>query len=358
MRVGILTGGGDAPGLNAVVRAFVKRSVGQLGWEVWGVHSSFGGLLRERRDVAPLSLLDCRGLLSRGGTILGTTNRGDLFAWPTEEGPVDRSADVAAAVDELGLDGLVCLGGDGTQAMAERLMRTRGVPVVGVPKTIDNDLRATDRTFGFSTAVAIATEALDRLHTTAESHDRVILLELMGRDAGHIALDAGIAGGADVILLPELPYNPAKVAAKIHKRRAMGRTFSLVVVAEGALPITAEGGVPTPAERRRRLEEGGGAARIAQAVLAPLVASEMRAVVLGHLQRGGSPIAEDRLLASRFGLGAVDLVEAGRWGEMVALRGDAIVGIPLTEVVGGIRAVDPNGERVQTARRLGIELGA
>ncbi len=358
MRVGILTGGGDAPGLNAVVRAFVKRAVGQLGWEVLGVHSSFGGLLRERRDVAPLSLLDCRGLLGRGGTILGTTNRGDLFAWPTDEGPVDRSGDVAAAVTELGLDGLVCLGGDGTQAMAERLMRTRGVPVVGVPKTIDNDLRATDRTFGFATAVAIATEALDRLHTTAESHDRVILLEVMGRDAGHIALDAGIAGGADVILLPELPYSPAKVAAKIHKRRAIGRTFSLVVVAEGALPLTLQGGVPTPAERGLRLKEGGGAARMAQAALAPLVSSEMRAVVLGHLQRGGSPIAEDRLLASRFGLGAVDLVQAGRWGEMVALRGDAIVGIPLTEVVGGIRGVDPAGERVQTARRLGIELGA
>lgn len=358
MHIGLLTGGGDAPGLNAVIRAFVRRAVGQLGWRVTGIEDSYGGLLPERRALRPMGVADVRGLIGRGGTVLGTTNRGDPFAWPTEEGPVDRSAEIAAAVRELGIDGLVVLGGDGTQAMGARLQREHGVRVVGVPKTIDNDLRATDLTFGFRTAVDIAVEALDRLHTTAESHDRVMLLEVMGRDAGHIALETAIAGGADAVLLPELPYLPARIAARIHGRRAVGRTHSLVVVAEGALPAR-PGGLPyTLDERKVALKAGGGASAIASAALAPLVPSEIRATVLGHVQRGGSPNAFDRVLATRFGLGAVELVAAGRWGHMVALRDGDVVGVPLDEVVGGTRGVDPAGDLVRVARQLGIELGA
>ncbi|MCB9681350.1 MAG: 6-phosphofructokinase [Alphaproteobacteria bacterium] len=355
-RVGILTGGGDAPGLNAVLRGFVKRAVGQLGWEVFGIEDSFNGLFAERRWVQPLTVRDCKGLLGRGGTVLGTTNRGDPFAFPRHGGVVeDRAAQIPEAMAELGLEGLVCIGGDGTQRIAHRLMTEQGVPVVGVPKTIDNDLAATDTTFGFWSAVDVATDALDRLHTTAESHDRVMFLELMGRDAGHIALHAGIAGGADVILVPEIPYDPARVASKILVRRAKGLTFSIVVVAEGALP---KGAPVDEAARHRQLKEGGGAAAIAMASLAPWLPVEMRTCVLGHLQRGGSPSAFDRLLATRFGVGAVDLVAADRWGEMVALRHGEIVGVPLAEAVRVQRFVDPDGPLVAVARSVGTELGA
>lgn len=354
MRVGILTGGGDAPGLNAVIRAFVKRAVGQLGWEVYGIEDSFNGLFPERRCVQPLTPRDCRGLLARGGTILGTTNRGDPFAFPSAQGPQDRSAELVAAVREFGLEGLVCIGGDGTQRIAARLMREQGIPVLGVPKTIDNDLEATDLTFGFRSAVDVATDALDRLHTTAESHDRVMLLELMGRDAGHIALEAGISGGADIILLPEMPYAPARVASKIHKRRALGRTFSIVVVAEGALPIGMGGDA---AANRAALAAGGGAAAIAMKALQAFVDAEMRVCVLGHLQRGGSPSPFDRVLATRFGVGAVALLEEGRWGEMVRIRDGVVGGVPLAEAVRGQRFVDPDGELVRVARAVGIEFG-
>lgn len=357
--VGILTGGGDAPGLNAVIRAFVKRAVGKFGWKVTGIEDSFNGLLDERWCVRPLTPRDCKGLLSRGGTILGTTNRGDPFAFPSSDGTKrDRSGEVAAAVERLGLDGLVCIGGDGTQRISWRLMQERGVPVVGVPKTIDNDLESTDLTFGFRSAVDVATEALDRLHTTAESHDRVMFLEVMGRDAGHIALEAGIAGGADIVLLPEIAYKPSRVASKIHKRRALGRTFSIVVVAEGALPLD-PGDVPVqPAERKARLKAGGGAAAIAMRELQRYVDSEMRVCVLGHLQRGGSPSAFDRLLATRFGVGAFDLVNEGRWGEMVRLRNGRIEGVPLAEATRAQKLVDPQGDLVGVARAVGIELGA
>ncbi|MCB9664155.1 MAG: ATP-dependent 6-phosphofructokinase [Alphaproteobacteria bacterium] len=357
MRVALVMGGGDAPGLNAVLRAFVKRAVGQLGWDVLGVEHSFQGLFPERFAVRPLTPLSCQGLLGRGGTILGTTNRGDPFAFPMPDGSTqDRGGELADAVRRLRLDGLVVVGGDGTQRMAHRLMTGHGVPVIGVPKTIDNDLGATDLTFGFRTAVDVATEALDRLHTTAASHDRVMFLEVMGRDAGHIALESGIAGGADVILLPELPYSPERVASKIHKRRALGRTFSIVVVAEGAVPrALAEGSLR---ERRARIDAGGGAAAIAREVLSPLVQAEMRFVVLGHLQRGGSPSPFDRILATRFGVGAVDLAAAGRWGELVCLRQGRIEGVPLGDAVQGPRLVDPSGELVATARAVGIELGA
>lgn len=356
-RVGILTGGGDAPGLNAVLRAFVKYAVRSHGWEVIGVEDSFNGLLDAPRRLQVLTLQSCRGLLHRGGTVLGTTNRGDPFAFPGPDGEkTDRAAELAAAVREEGLEGLVCIGGDGTQAMSLRLMEEHGVPVVGVPKTIDNDLSATDRTFGFQSAVDVATDALDRLHTTAEAHERVLFLEVMGRDAGHIALHAGISGGADAILLPEIPYDPDRIAAKIQQRIQLGRLFSIVVVAEGALPAGAR--VHTPEDRKRRLRTGGGAAAIAMAQLDGRITAEMRSCVLGHLQRGGSPVPYDRLLATRFGVAAVDLVDQGRWGEMVRLRDGVVDGVPIRQAIQTYRLVEVGGALVRTARATGIELGA
>lgn len=354
-RIGILTGGGDAPGLNAVIRAFVKHAVRDHGWEVIGIEDAFNGLLETPRRVQRLNLQSCRGLLHRGGTVLGTTNRGDPFDFESSGGRRDRSGELAAAAREEGLEGLVSIGGDGSQRIAWRLMQETGVKVIGVPKTIDNDLSATDQTFGFQSAVDVATEALDRLHTTAEAHERVMFLEVMGRDTGHIALAAGISGGADVILIPEIPYDPARVAKKIADRQAVGRPFTLVVVAEGALP--AEKGQLTPKERKLRLKQGGGAAAIAMAQLEGRVNAEMRSTVLGHLQRGGSPVASDRLLATRFGVGAVDLVAAGRWGEMVCLRGGKVVGLPLADAV-ETRFVDPADELIRVARATGVEFGA
>ncbi len=354
MRVGIMTGGGDAPGLNAVIRAFVKRGVGQLGLEVVGIEDSLAGLLHKPPGVRNLMPRDCRGLLQRGGTVLGTTNHGDPFAFPQKGGSVrDRSGDIADTLRALGIEGLVSIGGDGSQRIAMRLMRERGIPVIGVPKTIDNDLAATDITFGFRSAVDVATDALDRLHTTAESHDRVMLLEVMGRDTGHIALEAGIAGGADVILLPEIPYVPARVASKIHRRRAMGRTFTIIVVAEGALPVGA-----SHADRAAALKRGGGASAIVVEALKPFVDSEMRVTVLGHLQRGGSPIAYDRVLATRFGVAAAEAVAAGEWGKMVRLHNGVVDLVPLEQAVAANRYVDPDGDLVRVARATGVEFGA
>jgi 6-phosphofructokinase 1 len=358
-RIGIMTGGGDAPGLNAVIRAFVKRAVGQLGWEVIGVEDSLDGLLETPRRVQVLTLRSCQGLLHRGGTILGTTNAGNPFAYRMPDGSVvDRAREVVEAIRDEALEGLVCVGGDGTQAIALRLMEEHGVPVIGVPKTIDNDLSATDLTFGFQSAVDVATEALDRLHTTAEAHDRVMFLEVMGRDAGHIALHAGIAGGADIILLPEIPYRPVRIAEKIAHRKRIGRPFSVAVVAEGALPEHMAGAGMRGDDRKRVLREHGGAAAIATAALAPLTSAEMRSTVLGHLQRGGGPVPFDRLLATRFGVAAVDLVAESRWGEMVRVRGSQVGSVPIREAIATYRLVDLDGELVRTARAVGIELGA
>jgi len=343
--------------LNAVIRAFVKYGIRRFGWEIVGVEDSFNGLLDAPRRLQLMTLRSCQGLLHRGGTVLGTTNRGDPFDFPGPNGTrSDRSGDVAQAVADEGLSGLVCIGGDGTQAISLRLMEECGVPVVGVPKTIDNDLSATDATFGFHSAVEVATDALDRLHTTAESHERVMFLEVMGRDAGHIALSAGLAGGADVILLPEIPWDPDRVAEKVRARQRIGRLFSIVVVAEGALPMGAD--VGSPSERKARLKRGGGAAQIAMATLEGRVDAEMRSTVLGHLQRGGSPIAFDRILATRFGVAAADLVAANRWGEMVRVWNDEVDGVPIRDAIRTYRLVDIDGQLVRAARATGIELGS
>lgn len=347
--VGILTGGGDAPGLNAVIRAVTKYGAGRLGWRLVGIEDSFNGLLERpfrKRELTPVS---CKGILDRGGTILGTTNHGDPFKFPDGTGhDADRSREVKDACDELGLEGLIVLGGDGTMRIARQLMETHGIRVVGVPKTIDNDLGATDLTFGFQSAVDVATEALDRLHTTAESHDRVLLLEVMGRDAGFIALHSGIAGGADCIVIPEIPWDGERICAKIEERRANGRPFSLIIVAEGAVPKGEQPG--------GRIVPGRATQRVADAILTRLPHIDLRTTVLGHLQRGGSPVPFDRILATRVGVGAVDLVEADRWGELVCLRDGVVEGRPLADAAVN-RVVDPHGQLVHAARAVGVEFG-
>lgn len=356
-RIGILTGGGDAPGLNAVIRAVIKSGVGLRHWQVVGSEDSFNGFLSEPRRLMDLTPLTAQGLLHRGGTILGTTNRGDPFAFPTPNGLKDRSAELAAIVRDEGLEGLVVIGGDGTQRIALRLMEEHGIPVVGVPKTIDNDLSSTDFTFGFWSAVEVATEALDRLHTTAEAHDRVMILEVMGRDAGWIALYAGVAGGADCIALPELPYDPAGFVRKIKSRRLHGRHFTLIVVAEGALPHNVECATGPVPHGQGHIHVGGAGAELARQLTERLDV-ETRVTVLGHLQRGGGPNPYDRVLATRFGVKAVELVEAGRWGEMVCLVDNEITSVPLADAAGPPRLVDANHPLILTAREVGIEFGA
>ena len=341
--VGILTGGGDAPGLNAVIRAVVKYGVGQKRWLVTGVEDAFDGLIARPMRLRRLVPRTCGGLLQRGGTMLGTTNRGDPFAWRDGK---NHAHDVRVELDRLGIEGLIVVGGDGTMRIADRLMREEGVPVVGVPKTIDNDLGATDQTFGFQSAVDCVTDALDRLHSTAESHDRCIVVEVMGRDAGFIALHGGIAGGADVILLPEIPWELGRLRAKLAQRRNIGRAFSLIVVSEAARPV----GTASANGRAGQL--------VVDALRAAEPDLDIRLTVLGHLQRGGSPVAVDRVLATRFGTCAVDLVTANRWGEMVALRNGKVIGVPLGEAVANNRVVEVDGELVATARAVGTELGA
>ena len=342
-RIGILTGGGDAPGLNAVIRAVVKAGVTKYDWEIFGIEESFNGLMYDDKEVWPLMPKDCRGLLTRGGTVLGTTNRGDPFNM--EDNGVSFAAKVAANFRALNLEGLVVIGGDGTQAIGYRLMTDYGIPVVGVPKTIDNDLEATNFTFGFWSAVDVATDALDRLHTTAESHDRVMILEVMGRTAGWIALYAGVAGGADCIAIPELPYDPVRFAEKITMRRERNRHFTIIVCAEGATP---RGEEILPNERA-----GDTLARL----IGKHVSAEMRVTVLGHLQRGGSPIPFDRVLSTRYGVKAVELIEANRWGELVCLEHGEMVGRSLAGIAGQTREVDPNHTLIATARAVGTEFG-
>jgi phosphofructokinase-like protein len=354
--VGILTGGGDCPGTNAVIRA-ATRSALQFGWDVMGIEDGFDGLLRKK--VRRLGRNEVRGILAIGGTILGTTNRVNPFAYPTRKGralvDTDRSAEVVRHFDALGLAGLIVIGGDGTLAMAERFHR-KGVPVVAVPKTIDNDVAGTAATFGFDTALATATDALDKLHPTAAAHKRVMVVELMGRNAGWIALHAGIAGGADVILLPEIPYSLARVGEAIRARDRAGREFSIVVAAEGAMAQSGAAITKATQEAGHEVRLGGIAERLA-AELAVHLKKETRSLVLGHLQRGGSPSASDRLLATRYGTAAMRLVNEGLFGNMVALKPPSVVPVPLHQVVGKIRQVPLDSDVLRSARDLGIGFG-
>ncbi|HYO76605.1 MAG TPA: ATP-dependent 6-phosphofructokinase [Thermoanaerobaculia bacterium] len=349
-RIGILTGGGDCPGLNAVIRAAVRTLVRDYGLEAVGIQLGFEGLLT--KSIVPLTLDSIRGILPKGGTLLRTTNRGNPFEYPTADGGTeDRSAQVIENIRELGIDGIIAIGGDGTLKIAQRLYDA-GVPMVAVPKTIDNDLAATDYTFGFHTAVAIATDAVDRLHTTAESHDRVMILEVMGRNAGWIALFSGMAGGADIILIPEIEYRPEEIVRTIRERQAEGSKFDIIVVAEGA---KREGGEEAYLDKNaRRL---GGIAYQVAADIQQHIDFEIRVTVLGHVQRGGSPIAFDRILASRFGKAAADLAAQKKFGQMVAVRAEEIVAVPIADAVSRSKNVDPQGQHVQAALSLGISFG-
>jgi phosphofructokinase-like protein len=349
-KIGILTGGGDCPGLNAVIRAAVRTAIRDHDLEVAGIQLGFEGLLT--KSVIPLTLEAIRGILPRGGTLLRTTNRGNPFQYPVEGGEcVDRSSEVVRNIGELGIDAIIAIGGDGTLRIAQRLC-DMGIPMVAVPKTIDNDLAATDSTFGFMTAVSVATDAVDRLHTTAESHERVMILEVMGRNAGWIALHSGIAGGADIILVPEIEYRPEHIVDSIRSRQREGSNFDIVVVAEGAKRAGGEAAYIDKATRRL-----GGIAYQVAADIAQHIDLEIRVTVLGHVQRGGSPSAFDRILASRFGVAAVRLVAAGDFGKMVALHRDQIVAVPIADAVAHPKSVDPGGQLVAAARSLGISFG-
>ena len=349
-RIGILTGGGDCPGLNAVIRAAVRTLVRDHGLEAVGIQLGFEGLIT--KSIVPLTLETIRGILPKGGTLLRTTNRGNPFEYPLPGGGCeDRSRQVIENVRELDIDGIIAIGGDGTLKIAQRLCEM-GIPMVAVPKTIDNDLAATDYTFGFHTAVAVATEAVDRLHSTAESHDRVMILEVMGRNAGWIALYAGLAGGADIILVPEIPYKPEEIVRTIRERQSEGSKFDIIVVAEGAKRQGGEEAYLDKATRRL-----GGIAYQVAAEIQQYIDLEIRVTVLGHVQRGGSPIAFDRILASRFGKAAADLVAQKKWGEMVAARADDIVSVPIRDAVSRPKYVDPHGQVVDAAISLGISFG-
>jgi ATP-dependent phosphofructokinase / diphosphate-dependent phosphofructokinase len=361
LRIAVLTGGGDAPGLNAVIRAVVKSAVNR-GWEVSGIRDGFEGFF-SRSGFMPLAADDVRGILQTGGTILGTSNRGDPFAFPKdgdhagEVQRVDRSAEVLAKIDTLSLDALVVIGGDGSLGIAQRLGKL-GVPVVGIPKTIDNDVSGTDVTFGFNTACQTAMEAIDRLHTTAASHQRVMVIEVMGRDAGWIALKAGASGGGDVILIPEIPYDLAAIRRQLARREARGARFSLVVVSEGAREHGGRKITQVAASASRTgFERLGGVGHVLSQEIERQHGIECRVTVLGHVQRGGTPTTRDRMLGTRFGVGAVDLVEAGKFQTMVALRGERITDVPLDEVVGKAKLVDPEGQEVRALESVGVSFG-
>jgi 6-phosphofructokinase 1 len=357
-KIGVLTGGGDAPGLNAVIRAVVKTANHDYGCEVLGVLNGFDGLVGEGGTLA-LTPSEVRGILPRGGTILGTANRGNPFARTVErkgkEVVEDVSDEVVKRIHELGLDALIVVGGDGTLRISYELFE-KGCPIIGVPKTIDNDIGGTDVSFGFDTAVNTATEAIDRLHTTAESHHRVMVLELMGRDAGFIALHAGIAGGADVILIPEIPFSMDSIARKILDRASAGRHFSIVAVAEGAYPVGGDQTYAIPGDEMYAARLGG-IGDIIGARIAKACKMETRVTVLGHLQRGGSPTAFDRWLATRYGAASVHLAQRGEYGQMVSLQAQEVEQVALEAAVAHPKRVNLEGDAIQAARSLAISLG-
>ena len=354
--IGLLTSGGDCAGLNAVIRAVVTRAVQGYGWRVYGIHQGTMGLLRRPVAYEELGLrVSGSDILRLGGTILGTTNKGNPFAFPMADGTLkDRSAELIEGIRQLGIEALIGVGGDGSFAILRRLAEQGGVPLVGIPKTIDNDIGVTETSVGYDTAVMVATEALDRLQPTAASHDRVMILEVMGRDAGHIALAAGIAGGADVILIPEIPYTMEAVAGHIKLLRQRGRNFALVIVAESVPGLSGQG---VWQQHAGGAATYGGIGQILGGEISGLTGAETRVTVLGHVQRGGPPTSSDRLLASAFGVHAVDLIAAERFDRMVAWRNRNVVDVPLATAIESPKLVDPEGTLVRTARGLGISLG-
>lgn len=358
-RLGMLTGGGDCPGLNAVIRAAAKTAILEHGAEIFGIEDGFDGLVRGR--FRPLDYMAVSGILTQGGTILGTNNRANPFRYPVSDpdGKVryeDVSDKAVETFEAMKADALIVIGGDGTLTIANELCR-KGIPCVGVPKTIDNDLYGTDQTFGFDSALTTATEAVDKLHTTAQAHHRVMILEVMGRNAGWIALCTGLAGGGDVILIPEIPYQLAVIEAYLKRRLAAGKRFSIVVVAEGARPAGGDVVVARVVKDGTEPVRLGGIGVKLQEDIEDRIGVECRATILGHLQRGGSPTPFDRLLASRLGREAAKLALKGQHGVMVGLSGRDIVPVPITEVAGRQRLVEPDNHLVLTARSVGTCFG-
>jgi ATP-dependent phosphofructokinase / diphosphate-dependent phosphofructokinase len=355
-KIALLTGGGDCPGLNAVIRAVTRTAILQYGYEVIGYKFGYRGLYNN--DFVPLTLDSVSGILHRGGTILYSSNKDNLFDYTVEENGKMVKKDVSdVAVENMrkeGVDALVVIGGDGTLTSARDFGR-KGVNVIGVPKTIDNDLAATDVTFGFNTAIDVATEALDRLHTTAESHHRIMICEVMGRNAGWIALEAGIAGSADVILLPEIPYDINKIVEKINQRKKAGKVFSIIVVAEGAKSKDGDVVISKIVEDSPDpIRLGGIANKLASDLEKLIKENEVRSTVLGHIQRGGNTSTFDRILSTRYGVAAAEMIHEGNFGNMVCLKGDKISYESLENVIGNNKYVDPNSELVQVAKKIGI----
>ncbi|MBE9046143.1 ATP-dependent 6-phosphofructokinase [Pleurocapsales cyanobacterium LEGE 10410] len=353
-RIGILTSGGDCAGLNAVIRAVTRCAVNVYGWEVLGICKATHGLMSRPPEAMPLDVTQVDSLLTMGGTILGTTNKGDPFAFPMADGMIcDRSSEIIEGYRQLDLDALIGIGGDGSLAILRKLAQQGGINLVGIPKTIDNDVGITERSIGFDTAVNIATEAIDRLHFTAASHSRVMVLEVMGRDAGHIALNAGIAGGANMIMIPEIPYKIENICQHIKKRQARGQNYSIAVVSEAV--CTESGDV---------LEQGhfadcrlGGIGQYLAEQITQKSGAETRVTVLGHTQRGGISSPLDRILASAFGVAAVNLIAQEKYDRMVAWQDRQVISIPIAEAIKDYRVVDPEDTLVKTARGLGICLG-
>lgn len=356
-RIGLLTGGGDCPGLNAVIRSAVKTAL-NAGWEVCGIRQGFAGLLDVETCVRRLGAEDIKGILNIGGTILGTTNRGNPFAFPVRTGnkwvEKDLSEKALDGFRAAGLDALIAIGGDGSLTIAQKFFE-KDLPVIGVPKTIDNDLWGTEVTFGFDTAVTTATEAIDKLHSTAESHQRVMVVEVMGRNAGWIALSAGVAGGADVILIPEIPFDMNHVAEKVEQRYGNGRNFAIIVVAEGA--AVSGGSVMTKGKKVGQAVRLGGIGETVAEEIEKMTGRESRSLTLGHLQRGGHPTTADRLLATRFGSAAVRLASQGFFGQMVALDPPHIKSVPLEDAIGRLKTVPLTSDILRAARDMGISFG-
>ena len=361
-RVLVATGGGDCPGLNAVIRGIVKRSSRERDWEVVGSYQAFDGVLREPMELIVLDDHKVSGIHVKGGTIIGTTNKGGPFAWPVKEKDgswsyVDRSDEMLRKLQYQNFEAVINIGGDGSQRISQALYE-KGLNVIGVPKTIDNDLAGTDFTFGFQTAVEIATDAVDKLVTTAESHNRIFILEVMGRDAGWIALHSAVAGGAEVCLIPEIPYKVDKIMDRIHQRIVFGRGFLIIVIAEGAMPVGGEASASDSNEvgyAHKHL--GGAASRLKRELEEAGCGSDIRVSILGHLQRGGIPNAYDRVLATQCGVKAFEMALEGNYGQMVAYKHPNIVGLPIKDVISEYNQIKPDDQLVKTARGLGMSLG-
>ncbi len=354
-RIGILTSGGDCAGLNAVIRAAVYRAVGTYGWEVMGIRQATNGLMKRPPEAINLTIDKVASILTAGGTILGTTNKGDPFAFPMPDGTVtDRCNDIIEGYNLLELDALIGIGGDGSLAILRKVAQQGNINLVGVPKTIDNDVGSTELSIGFHTAATIATEAIDRLHFTAASHSRVMIVEVMGRDAGHIAVRAGIAGGADVILIPEIPYTLSNICDQLIERQKHGKNYCLIVVAEA---VRTENGEPVTSGETLGQARYGGIGQYLADKISACSGAETRVTVLGHVQRGGTPTVTDRVIGSAFGVAAVDLIAENQYDRMVTWQNRQVESVPIAEAIAQYRAVDRNEILVKTARSMGIYLG-